>query len=1274
MKKIYAFNIKRALLSLSFVLFTLFSFSNTYYFSNAGSDTNSGLSASLPWKSISKLNSVTLTAGDNLLFNRGDVFYGQILPQRSTINYGAYGTGSNPVISGFEVISNWTNQGGGIYSATTTAFNSLNMVTVDGLNTGKGRYPNADFNRFESHSGLTSITDNELTSASSWVGAEVVVKTSRFSLESKVVLTHSGGTLTFAATSHEILDGYGYFFQNDMKTLDRMGEWYCKDGKIYMYFGSENPANHVVKVSVIDDVFKVQNKTDVTISNLTIEGGNNSCVYANINCTNFVLDGCELRFSGNYGTTNTASGFKVMNSTISECNNIGIYTYSPSATISGNIINRIGLLEGMGAYCGYIAISVNGDNSTTEKNTITNVGYDGIILRGNNSIVRSNYIDTYCCILDDGGGIYTSNNTYTGRIIDHNICVNGIGNYAGSTNYSNALPSTTLYAHGIYLDEKASNITVSNNTTTKNSDSGIFLHSATSINVTGNTSFDNAKNQLLFSHNTVAPNMANINVTGNILFSKETTQKCFYFTSNYDDLAFGNASGNVYARPIDDNQVISIDTYNTSAILYSLDAWKTLSGLDATSTKSPALISNSSECQFEYNKSLSAKTIALSSPMVCSKGIIHPTSITLEPFTSIVLLKSGTIEPVLNSEYKSICEGTSYNGWVSSGIYERTLVASTGGDSIVTTYLTVNQKYNTTEDITISQGEAYNGWIATGQYSRTLSSVFGCDSIVTTNLTVEDVTIKQGEITPSHFTTVWQGENGQNHMNFTIVSAINEDLPMSTDDEIAVFSGSNCVGAAKLSQAILNSDNSTFISFTASQNYATNNGYIDNDTIIFKIWDSANQREMIANVVTYKQDLSTWLTTGKFTPGATAVVEISSFVDLTQTINLLKGYNLVSTYLTPSDPNVSKVMKSICDSGNLTKMQDEAGNSFEYWGSFGGWINNIGNFEKTEGYKIRVNSDCSMQVTGRVVALPLNISLKTGWNFISFPSTEIVNGMAVIQSLIDQNKLTKVQDEVGNSIENFKNYGGWKNNIGNFLPGKAYKVCVSSDAVLTIQANYPKSGVLLAQTEKSEYFSTNVEGNGSNHMNINIFGIQESAISVGDELAAFDGDVCVGVLKITERNILDGYACLIASNETGGVNLDGFKEGNAIKIYSWNQNTGDESIVETEIIKGQLTFEKSASVQVKLKSLKTGIKNIDDVAKIDLYPNPSNGKVTVRFSELPAAGSTIEIFDVSGRKITSRLISNDSEVFNLDNQLSGLYIVKTNIGSTQIIHKLIIKK
>lgn len=302
----------------------------------------------------------------------------------------------------------------------------------------------------------------------------------------------------------------------------------------------------------------------------------------------------------------------------------------------------------------------------------------------------------------------------------------------------------------------------------------------------------------------------------------------------------------------------------------------------------------------------------------------------------------------------------------------------------------------------------------------------------------------------NHFITVWQGQNGQNHMNFMVVSAILEKLSLSVDDELAVFSGSKCVGAAKLTKAINPADKSTFLNFSASQDDGSGNGFTENDTIIFKIWDNKNQKEIVAKSVVYRKDISSWLTSGRYSASATSVVEITHNTELSQTIKFVKGNNLFSTYLIATNPDASVVFKSLCDNKLLVKLQDEVGNTLAY-SSTAGWVNKIGSIQKTEGYLVNVSSACTLQINGQMISLPLDIPLKAGWNFISFPSTTAVNAMTVVQSLIDQNKLVKVQDELGNSIENLKRYGGWKNSIGNFNPGKAYKISVSSACVLTIK-------------------------------------------------------------------------------------------------------------------------------------------------------------------------------------------------------------------------------
>jgi len=526
-------------------------------------------------------------------------------------------------------------------------------------------------------------------------------------------------------------------------------------------------------------------------------------------------------------------------------------------------------------------------------------------------------------------------------------------------------------------------------------------------------------------------------------------------------------------------------------------------------------------------------------------------------------------------------------------------------------------------------------------------------------------------VSPNHFTTVWQGENGQNHLNFMIVSAMLEDLQLGANDEIAVYSGLLCVGAKKLTQTINPGNSSTFLTLKASADDGSTNGYVVNDTIIFKIWDSKNQKEMKVMTVKYRNDISSWLTSGKFTIGATAVVEIVSFTEYTQSIPLISGTNLFSTYIIPTKPSLGTVMKPLCDLSTGIKVLDESSKSFEYSTTTKTWVNNIGSILKTEGYSISQNFNATLNVTGRMIPLPMDIPLKLGWNFISYPRTDQVNALTIVQPLINQKRLIKVQDEKGNTIEKVK--GQWRNNIGNCVPGKAYKINVSSAGVLTILSSYVKSGVIMTQPEETVYFTPDYIGNGSDHMNIHLEGLVESGFSVGDELAAYDGETCVGTLKLTEDHFAKNLASLIASSASEENNQKGFSDGKPIQVYSWKNNFTDEkSKLELEPIEGQLSYGKYASVLVQLKSLTTSAANGINSTEIELFPNPAQNIFTVRFSQMPESGSTIEITDVAGRKITSRLIRGIYEEFDIGKQPAGLYLLKSTLGSKRIIQKLMI--
>ncbi|HOE61730.1 MAG TPA: hypothetical protein PK770_04855 [Kiritimatiellia bacterium] len=75
-----------------------------YVDDTAGSDAAEGLTPDRAWKTLDRVNREPLIPGDRVLFRRGGVWRGQLVPRSGTngaaVTYGAYGTGAKPVLQG----------------------------------------------------------------------------------------------------------------------------------------------------------------------------------------------------------------------------------------------------------------------------------------------------------------------------------------------------------------------------------------------------------------------------------------------------------------------------------------------------------------------------------------------------------------------------------------------------------------------------------------------------------------------------------------------------------------------------------------------------------------------------------------------------------------------------------------------------------------------------------------------------------------------------------------------------------------------------------------------------------------------------------------------------------------------------------------------------------------------------------------------------------------------------------------------------------------------
>jgi len=584
-----------------------------YYFSQlSGNDSRSATEAqnpNTPWQSTNKFNAIIggLNPGDAVYFKRGETFYGSlILDQSGTptqpITISAYGNGAKPIISGTLVLSNWVSLGNGVWESYNPALGStVSNVLINEVPQEMGRYPNSDLENkgylhFESHNTNTSITDNELSGSPNWTGAEIVIRKNPWILDRSTITSHSGKTISYTGSSYYAVDKFGYFIQNDVRTLDKFGEWYYNPSnkKLYVFFGPNPPSASEVKASAIDYLVSVHGMGDISLNNLSFYGANIHGLLIN-GAHSLTVANCDISYSGDCGIKAAFSDKLVVeNCTIKYSNNNGIDLENDNhnAIIKGNLVENTSLFTGMGRNGdgSGTGINVRGNNNLVEYNEVLNTSYIGISFYLNGAVIKNNYVNNFSLNKSDGGGIYTytgpANNTFTGRKIIGNIIVNGNGAGEGTDN------PHYLIAEGIYLDDNSSGVEIRDNTVANVAHFGIFYNNARSIIAKNNTFFNNGS-QLEMRHGSASEGALRNNfVSNNVFFSKEATQKVLSLKSLFNDVdSFATFDSNYYARPLDDKYVIHSTAYfnqsNEVNEAADLETWKAKNNRDLSSKKSP---------------------------------------------------------------------------------------------------------------------------------------------------------------------------------------------------------------------------------------------------------------------------------------------------------------------------------------------------------------------------------------------------------------------------------------------------------------------------------------------------------------------------------------------------------------------------------------------------------------------------------------------------------------------------------------------------------------
>ena len=614
---------KKILISLLLSMFMLVANATTYYVSSSGgNDSNNGTSQTTPFKTLTKVSSIALVSGDKVLFKCGDTFSGTLTISHSgtlanPITFSKYGTGAQPVFSGWETLTGWVNRGGGIWSTTDanlgTYDGTVNKFLINGTEYARGRFPKTGYNTFTAFSSDTSITDPTVPLSPSYVGGEIVVRDVAWQLNRSTITSQSsGGVFFFTATpSTPQGTGWGYFIQNSLSCLTAYGDWCFSSSThtVYAYFGASDPNTLKVIASSTGALIEFSSsQTHNIINGLDFSGANNYGIYAPSYDANYTtVSYCNFYNIGDdaisaMGSSNTTYVHNYFNN----INNLAIVTNdSSNTTVSYNTVSNVGMIPGAGesgqginGAGSYSGIQVGNQtiltncNNLVSYNKLFNIGYIGIAVNGGGYICTRNFVNGADLIKMDGGGIYTygggtSIKVFFQRYITNNVVVNMVGNLQGTNGISNQ-------AEGIYTDDNSSNITIDSNTVANTGHSCLFLHNSHEITVVGNVFYNAGINQIFMSHDNIATFalLRNITMTGNYVISTLSGQLNVKFTSSAsnstsaDLTSIGTLNNNFYSN-LNSNANMFFTYYTGgSSVTSNLAGWQTLTMEDASSTYS----------------------------------------------------------------------------------------------------------------------------------------------------------------------------------------------------------------------------------------------------------------------------------------------------------------------------------------------------------------------------------------------------------------------------------------------------------------------------------------------------------------------------------------------------------------------------------------------------------------------------------------------------------------------------------------------------------------
>ena len=373
-----------------------------------------------------------------------------------------------------------------------------------------------------------------------------------------------------------------------------------------------------------------------------------------------------------------------------------------------------------------------------------------------------------------------------------------------------------------------------------------------------------------------------------------------------------------------------------------------------------------------------------------------------------------------------------------------------------------------------------------------------------------------------------------------------------------------------------------------------------------------------------------------------------SAVEYMQNYTFVSGWNSMSSYLTPENPDVETMFASFVDNLDIFRNLTQV-----YWPD--GNFNTIGNYDNQSAYVLRLNEAVNYPLMGSGLADRVLTLENAGWHFMPVISECSVS----IEELFgDQlSKVIIIQELIGVNMY-------WPGmsiyTLTELQPGKAYSIKISEATTVEFPACDFKSGIqnvgriniintpwgelaLTPSTQTTVFLTTAM-----------------SELQTGDVIGAFDANnnLC-GATTITDLSAATAIN-LCGNDETTNAK-DGFNEGETVSFKVYRTATGkafdldvnyDAMLENTMGNFYQGTFAAVGNAWLKTAGISANISKF-----VRVFPNPAQDKVSIQVSGNAFNLVKVQLFDLSGRLVTEQEFVEQTTL-NVSSLEAGVYSVK----------------